>query len=133
MADPSSEEKEKQLQRLKAPARALTVARPPQKGIPSSRLSAGRTPEETEFKRKVYERHCQHAARNRPYCEGISASRLATVENGHEMRKDAASACNRMFRAMRDALATEQTANVLEAKAVTRIVLSSGYRSPDRD
>jgi hypothetical protein len=101
--------------------------------LSADNLTPCATDEETEFKKKVYKKHCENASRRRKRSDGVPESELAPVENGHKMRKEAAAACNRLFAEMRAELARQKAAGDPHALKVNSITLTSGYRDPGYD
>ncbi len=123
---------------MKLPAVTVT-ARPDAPGATDSpplsadKLTPEKTDDETDFKKKVYKKHCENAAKRRKRSDGVPPSELADVENGHKMRRDAAAACNKLFVEMRADLAKQKAAGDAHAAKVSVITLTSGYRDPEYD
>lgn len=103
------------------------------KELSADTLTPCATDDETEFKKKVYKKHCDNASHRRKRSDGVPPSELADVENGHKMRKAAAAACNKLFAEMRAELAQQRAAGDAHALKVNNITLTSGYRDPAYD
>jgi hypothetical protein len=120
---------------------SLSLRRPPPSpahadsaaGIPASQLKPAPTPEETEFKHKVYEDACKRAAVTRKFFAGVPKEDLTKVENGKEMRKDAGEAAKRLLVQLRADLKKQQAEKDPHALKVESITFTSGYRDPQYD
>ncbi|MBL8472509.1 MAG: DUF4157 domain-containing protein [Rhodocyclaceae bacterium] len=100
----------------------------------SSALKAGSSAEETAFKKKVFDTQLAGAvAAKKKFHPAIPADQLATVDNGQQMRKDAAEDCKKMLAQARADLETAKGKDDATAKATVSFGCASGYRAPSTD
>ena len=102
--------------------------------IPAARLQWPQaTPEQIAFMRSVYQLHVARAAKARSFVGDVPPQELDWVDaerrQGERLRRPAAAALRTLLSEARAALARERNAGNAQARGVSRIGITSGYRS----
>jgi hypothetical protein len=110
----------------------------PEGAITADQLGGAGSKDATAFKRNVFKKQQQWAIANKAYYgTGLPGDQLDDVEDGQQMRKDAAAKCVALLAKARSELATQKGdkthKNHKHAKKVDSIGVRSGYRSPRGD
>jgi hypothetical protein len=100
--------------------------------IPAENLSGFGTPEQTTFKRAVYNAQMQNSMKVKKFFPGVAAADLEKVEGG-QLRKDAAPDFRLLLTQARADLKKDQDAGDALALEVKSVGAGSTYRNPQED
>lgn len=105
----------------------------PAGAITSARLGELKTPEETAFRRRVYDAQVQQAlSRHKEYFTGLTKEQKGSVD-GQTIHKSAEADAQALMDTARQTLRDEKAAGVPLAVACASIRVGNAYRDPDRD